>query len=1399
MPLNSNLQFNFVGAIRKAGFLSIKKWILKRKQSIELARKQLWKRYWVCLRGTTLLFHSVVERQNVDTKEENRQIIDLLSWVERNCKGQLNPITKSLQHELEDSYKDSVSIFSTKNIRKSMSHCFIETEARHMIVIDGAIAQPIPEHPKRDNVFCLSTTFGDAYLFQASCHIETDNWISAIHNACAAALARDSTKMKVVKDIEIRLSDLEQDATRKTHLRNRLESRLQSILNFTNIRHSDFLNQSFVVEQPSHNQNIDETKQTLKSMVKKLSQQLSLLDIHIEELQDEIFKLKCYLSSCCYKCYLSGEMLIDYLPHPRSLLIHVSKHTKLMLSKMGILSVSSFHAYLYARRSSSEEIFDLFEKKIPTSLIGNNNTKLSHDSLTRPSLKSKFISENTSCEKNILLEKTTKDLIEMTDLRLVKVKITKQIFSKITGTNDIPEAISLIDEESDDRFSLQQDTEFIWMNVKLNTKQDTVSIIQQIIKILTRNKDISLADCLPYYLRLALMKPQSYCKSGDVENLISFYIARRRETIEDWPVPEYLEILEKICFALELDIDSVPDCERQISNDFGMTLEGQLFCKNSSLIELHVFCNHIRWGAVADIEGLAEDDEIVSLNGILVSEVDMMFIEQILSEETKIELIVRSSRFEEPKNATLIKKCIINNDLGECGDQSKIRGRFDNNTENFKNSRSGAAIDSYISSLVCPRPPLENTNLELQSAIDEKEFTSAPHLHNKDTIIEPKSTSMHQIINHGVCSEKQELGENDSRFRRLSTGNNCDFEETSKVVLATEDTINSVRKTSNATTDNDTLNNKVSSKDEHQTVDSSSERQGDKSDSLQAVNSEEESKLGDHPERLKRATMELLETEVDYVKNLEKIIEHYMNPLDDVDNLGIDSLKNLNRIVRHLLVLQREFSEAIFNSILIATSSAQDAQEYSDDILKVIELNINNKSSETINTILSAIAEIFVEKAKDFKIYSSYCAVYSRLQRIMHPNAATTNLKRHSLCSSLPNFLDTYINTNGLAAGAASSNLLRPFTNHNLHSLSYTAVGGIIGNNSAVQLSQLTNFLSTLESASSSASSSLMKSSSGFHDSDKSKRGSSKSAPNETQKNIHLQNFESYLIKPVQRIVKYPLLLSAISNFCKTSTITFSCLKEASFCMESTVAHINLIQKVFDEYSILFDHIQRLYENNQLSLRSLNQSPSSSKANQSSIVLNADNLLHFGDVEWTNIAEFAPKYKKSLNLRSTLFVFSSCVIFICKEIRVNKKESCSTSTNNVITAQNTGNSKNQHSKQTDSSHFIRYQTLIPVKEVQVRSTPVMSNSVKQKSEVDGDVKNNFQWELFRCSSTSSTTNLLSKVYIKKNVKGKIYQFSNSSNEDRIVFLRKIRFIIRESVRKMSVPQMHLVGDSSSKK
>ena len=89
-------------------FLSVKKWLLRKKHQVELARKRGWRGYWVCLKGTTLLFYPCDSREG--------------------------------RH--------------------------VEAAPKHLIIVDGAIMQPIPEHPKRDFIFCLSTAFGDAYLFQ---------------------------------------------------------------------------------------------------------------------------------------------------------------------------------------------------------------------------------------------------------------------------------------------------------------------------------------------------------------------------------------------------------------------------------------------------------------------------------------------------------------------------------------------------------------------------------------------------------------------------------------------------------------------------------------------------------------------------------------------------------------------------------------------------------------------------------------------------------------------------------------------------------------------------------------------------------------------------------------------------------------------------------------------------------------------------------------------------------------------------------------------------------------------------------------------------------------------------------------------------------------------------------
>lgn len=43
-----------------------------------------------------------------------------------------------------------------------------EPSPRYALLVNDGIVQPVPEHPKREHVFCVSNSHGDVYLFQVS-------------------------------------------------------------------------------------------------------------------------------------------------------------------------------------------------------------------------------------------------------------------------------------------------------------------------------------------------------------------------------------------------------------------------------------------------------------------------------------------------------------------------------------------------------------------------------------------------------------------------------------------------------------------------------------------------------------------------------------------------------------------------------------------------------------------------------------------------------------------------------------------------------------------------------------------------------------------------------------------------------------------------------------------------------------------------------------------------------------------------------------------------------------------------------------------------------------------------------------------------------------------------------
>ncbi|XP_030850377.1 protein still life, isoforms C/SIF type 2 isoform X3 [Strongylocentrotus purpuratus] len=237
------------GATRKAGWLNVKSMLVQRKRKLERANKRSWKEYWVCLKGTMLLFYACSEKTAPD---EN-------------------------------------------------------SEPRHILVVEDGLAQAVPEHPKRDNIFCLSTAFGDAYLLQADNQIELENWVTAIHSACSSAFARQHGKDDTLRLLRSQNQKLEAQIDQENKTKKMAGLQLMTV--------SDAKNRLAIVNQ------------------------ISQWEQNLEKLHLELYRLRCYSTS------LQGTEL----PNPKTLLACVGKQTKAHLGRLGFFSVSSFHALVSAR------------------------------------------------------------------------------------------------------------------------------------------------------------------------------------------------------------------------------------------------------------------------------------------------------------------------------------------------------------------------------------------------------------------------------------------------------------------------------------------------------------------------------------------------------------------------------------------------------------------------------------------------------------------------------------------------------------------------------------------------------------------------------------------------------------------------------------------------------------------------------------------------------------------------------------------------------------------------------------------------------------------------------------------------------------------------------------------
>uniref|UniRef100_A0A8C2BQL2 TIAM Rac1 associated GEF 2a n=1 Tax=Cyprinus carpio TaxID=7962 RepID=A0A8C2BQL2_CYPCA len=198
----------------------------------------------------------------------------------------------------------------------------------------------------------------------------------------------------------------------------------------------------------------------------------------------------------------------------------------------------------------------------------------------------------------------------------------------------------------------------------------------------------------------------------------------------------------------------------------------------------------------------------------------------------------------------------------------------------------------------------------------------------------------------------------------------------------------------------------------------------------------------------------------------------------------------------------------------------------------------------------------------------------------------------------------------------------------------------------------------------------------------------------------HSTTLESYLIKPVQRVLKYPLLLRELVSLTDTDSEEHYHLTEALKEMEKVASHINEMQKIYEDYGAVFDQLVA------------EQSGTKKEVTEISM---GQFLIH-SSVIWLNPFPSLGRMKKDPELN--VFVFKRAVILLYRENnKVRKKMPTS---------------KSAHGEQDP----FKFRWLIPLSALQIRlgntaDTDCIWELIHTKSQTEGRPETVFQL----CSST----------------------------------------------------------------
>nr|XP_008175876.1 rho guanine nucleotide exchange factor TIAM2 isoform X3 [Chrysemys picta bellii]XP_023968109.1 rho guanine nucleotide exchange factor TIAM2 isoform X3 [Chrysemys picta bellii] len=502
------------GVVRKAGWLFFKPLVtLQKEKKLELVARRKWKQYWITLKGCTLLFYETYGRNSVEQSNS----------------------------------------------------------PRYALFAEDSIVQSVPEHPKKENVFCLSNSFGDVYLFQATSQTDLENWITAIHSACASLFAK-----KLGKEDTVRL------------LKNQTKSLIQKIDMDSKMKKMAELQLS-IVSDPKNR--------------KAIENQIQQWEQNLEKFNMDLFRMRCYLASL-----QGGE-----LPNPKSLLAATSRPSKLALGRLGIFSVSSFHALICSRDEAA---------------LRKRTLSLSQRVRSKKGLFSSLKGLDTLARKG----------------KEKRPSVT-QIFDS-TGGNGFA-GTQLLQKSSNS--TEQQVDEFlnVYCSASESGQKESAWEIQTYVHFcdrpgvtLTLKPEHRVEDVLSSACKMRQLEPRHYGLQLRrlVDENIEYCIPEAYEYIQD-QIYDEIEIFPLNVYHVHLTkTENIPD--------FGFAVTAQVV-ENQHLT--HIFISDVLPDGLAYKEGLRVGNEILMINREAVSDLDLRQMELLFSERS-VTLTVRASHYG-PKRA----------------------------------------------------------------------------------------------------------------------------------------------------------------------------------------------------------------------------------------------------------------------------------------------------------------------------------------------------------------------------------------------------------------------------------------------------------------------------------------------------------------------------------------------------------------------------------------------------------------------------------------------------------------------------------------------------------------------------------------------------------------------------